>query len=83
MAEDLKQRIVQFITDRTAKGKGLNSMRDIAKAHADASRHEVRDAVTELIDGGQLKYWSSGSTTYITLVNFEPGSGAGTAEADA
>ena len=75
MADDVKQQVVEFITQRTAKGKGLNSMRDIAKALADASRKDVRAAVTALIDAGSLKYWSSGSTTYITLPDYEPGSG--------
>jgi len=75
MADDLQQRVVEFIQQRTAKGKGLNAMRDIAKALKDADRKDVRHAVQDLIENGSLKYWSSGSTTYITLPDYEPGSG--------
>ncbi len=75
MSDELQQQVVDFITDRTAKGKGLNSVRDIAKALKDASRKDVRDAITALIDAGKLRYWSSGSTTYIALHDYEPGSG--------
>ncbi|MBN1343876.1 MAG: hypothetical protein JXQ73_14425 [Phycisphaerae bacterium] len=75
MSDELKKQIVDFITERTAKGKGLNTMRDIAKTMSDASRKDIRDAISNMIDNNELKYWSSGSTTYITLPNFSPGSG--------
>ncbi len=75
MSEDIKAKVLEFVTTKTSKGKGLNSVRDIGKA-VDAPKKDIRQAVTALIDEGKLKYWSSGSTTYITLPDFEPGSGA-------
>jgi hypothetical protein len=30
-------------------------------------RHGIQDVVKELLDEGTLKYWSSGSTTYLML----------------
>lgn len=75
MSDEVKQQVVEFIQTRTAKGKGLNSMRDIAKSLKDIPRKDIREAVTALIDAEALKYWSSGSTTYITLPDYEPGSG--------
>lgn len=75
MSDELQQQIVDFIQKRTEKGKGLNSVRDVAKALNEASRKDIRAAITVLIDAEKLKYWSSGSTTYLTLPDFEPGSG--------
>jgi len=75
MSDELQQQILEFVQKRTAKGKGLNSVRDVAKALSDASRKDIRVAVTALIDAEELKYWSSGSTTYLTLPDYEPGSG--------
>ncbi len=75
MSEELQQKIVDFIKGKTEKGKGLNSMRDIAKSMKDVAKKDVREAVSALIDSGKLKYWSSGSTTYVTMPDFEPGSG--------
>lgn len=75
MSDELQQQIVEWIQTRTAKGKGLNPIRDICKAHSDIARSDIRAAVTAMIDANKLKYWSSGSTTYITLPDYEPGSG--------
>jgi hypothetical protein len=64
MSEDLKQRIEDWFK----KQKGSKYyIKDVAKAFKDVSKPDVKKAVKEMIDEGRLDYWSSGSTTYITL----------------
>jgi hypothetical protein len=75
MDDVTKQGVVDFIKKKTERGKGLNSLRDITKGCPDLDRHAIKKAVTALIDEGVLDYWSSGSTTYIRLKGYEPGSG--------
>jgi len=67
--------VLKFVKERAAKGKGLNTVRDICKGVFECDRKSVKAAITALIDDGKLKYWSSGSTSYIALPDFEPGSG--------
>ena len=73
MDEATKNEIVEFIKQKTERGKGLNSLRDIRKGCKDIDRKVVTKAVQELIKEGVLDYWSSGSTTYIRLASYEPG----------
>lgn len=73
MDEALKQQISDFIKKKTERGKGLNSMRDITKALREFDKREVRKTVQALIEDGVLAYWSSGSSTYIRLADYEPG----------
>ena len=75
MDEATKTGVVEFIKKKTERGKGLNSLRDITKGCPELDRKEIKKAVTELINEGVLDYWSSGSTTYIRLKGYEPGSG--------
>jgi hypothetical protein len=71
---------LEFIKKKTERGKGLNSLRDITKGCPTLDRHAIKKAVTELINEEVLDYWSSGSTTYIRLKGYEPGSGAAAPE---
>jgi len=73
MDEAMKSEIVDFIKKKTERGKGLNNYRDITKGCPNLDRKEIKKAVQELIKEGVLAYWSSGSTTYIRLVDYEPG----------
>jgi len=73
MDEAMKKAIVDFIKKKTERGKGLNSYRDITKGCPDLDRREIKKATQELIKEGVLAYWSSGSTTYIRLADYEPG----------
>ena len=71
--EELKEQVEAFVKKKTERGKGLNTMRDIANSLKEYDRREVRKAVQGLIEDGVLDYWSSGSTTYIRLAGYEPG----------
>ncbi len=82
MDEATKNEIVEFIKKKTERGKGLNSYRDITKGCKDIDRKVIKKAVQELIKEGVLDYWSSGSTTYIRLADYEPGEEGLTGEAE-
>ena len=73
MDEALKQQVADFVKKKTERGKGLNSMRDITRALKEFDKRDVRKAVQALIEDEELAYWSSGSTTYIRLADYEPG----------
>ena len=74
MSDEIKDAVLEFIKKKTERGKGLNSVRDITKACKDFDKREVKKAAQALIADGVLAYWSSGSTTYIRLADYEPGS---------
>ena len=71
--DELKAEVLAFVKNKTERGKGLSSMRDIAKGCKGAVKRAVCKAVQSLIEDGDLAYWSSGSTTYIRLSDYEPG----------
>jgi hypothetical protein len=73
MDEAMKDAIVAFVKKKTERGKGLNSMKDITKGCSDYEKRDVKKGIQELISEGVLAYWSSGSTTYIRLADYEPG----------
>ncbi len=72
---EAKQAIVDFIKKKTARGKGMSNYRDITKGLPEIDRKLIKKLTQDLIEENVLDYWSSGSTTYITLKGFQPGSG--------
>jgi hypothetical protein len=72
--DELQTQIVEFIKKKTDRGKGLHPMRDIVKGFKEHDKRVVRKAVQDLIAQDELAYWSSGSSTYIRLASYEPGS---------
>ena len=73
MDEALREAILTYITKKTERGKGLHPIRDITKSCSDFEKRAVRKGVQDLIAENVLAYWSSGSTTYIRLADYEPG----------
>jgi hypothetical protein len=47
-------------------------IRDVTKWFPDEDRHAIQNVVKELLDEDALKYWSSGSTTYLVLAECYP-----------
>jgi len=47
-------------------------IRDVVKWLPDEDRHAVQNTVQGLLDEDVLKYWSSGSSTYVMLAEFFP-----------
>ena len=73
MSDEIKAAVMEFVKTKTERGKGLSAMRDITKKLKEFDKREVRKTVQDLIADGELAYWSSGSTTYIRLADYEPG----------
>ena len=72
MSEDLKARVLEAFCQRSKGEKKMFYIRDVVKWFPDEDRHAVQDAVKALIDEDAVKYWSSGSTTYLVLAECYP-----------
>jgi hypothetical protein len=70
MADDLKAKMVEAFREKSKGDKKMFYIRDVTKWFPDEDRHAVQNAVKALIDEEVLKYWSSGSSTYIVLAEF-------------
>jgi hypothetical protein len=72
MSEEAKQAILDFIKKK--KGKTKHYYQDLCKAVPNMEMRQVRKIINEMINDGQLKYWSTDSTTLYFRI--------GTAESD-
>lgn len=70
MADDLKAKMVEAFREKSKGDKKMFYIRDVTKWFPDEDRHTVQNAVKALIDEDVLKYWSSGSSTYIVLAEY-------------
>ena len=68
MSEELKERVMAAMRESSAKNKKKLYIKDLAKKIEGVTKHEVQDAVKELLNEKKLSYWSSGSTTYLMLM---------------
>ena len=68
MSEEIKQEILELLEKNSSKGKKKIYPKDLATALQDRfPRGETKKVTQQLLDSGDLKYWSSGSTTYVML----------------
>lgn len=72
MNAEIKAKVLEFFQEKSKGEKKRFYIRDVVKGLPNEDRHAVQDAVKELLDEGTLKYWSSGSTTYLMLAEFFP-----------
>ena len=72
MSEDLKTRVLEAFCQRSKGEKKMFYIRDVVKWFPDEDRHAVQDVVKALIEEDAVKYWSSGSTTYLVLAECYP-----------
>ena len=72
MSDDLKSRITELFREKSKGDKKMFYIRDVTKWLPAEDRHAVQNAVKELLDEEVLKYWSSGSSTYLILTEFFP-----------
>ena len=63
----MKAKVLGFFQERSKGEKKKFYIKDVVKGLPTEDRHAIQEAVKELIDDGSLKYWSSGSTTYLVL----------------
>jgi hypothetical protein len=72
MSEEMKQKVLEFFQEKSKGEKKKFYIKDVIKGLPTEDRHGLQEAVKELLDDGTLKYWSSGSTTYLLLAEFFP-----------
>ncbi len=72
MSDDLKARVIELFREKSRGDKKMFYIRDVTKWLPDEDRHVIQNVVKTLLDEEVLKYWSSGSTTYVMLAEFFP-----------
>lgn len=82
MNEEVKKAIFEFY-DKKRGSKTRFPMKDIVTALKDFNRREVKTTLMEMANAGDLKVWSSGSSSYYMLPDdFEKLVSAGANEED-
>ena len=72
MSAETKEKVLGFFRDKSKGEKKMFYIKDVVKGLPNEDRHAIQDAVKELLDEDILKYWSSGSTTYLMLAEYFP-----------
>ena len=72
MSAETKAQVLEFLQEKSKGEKKKFYIKDVTKGLPNEDRHAIQDAVKELLDEGVLKYWSSGSTTYVMLAEYFP-----------
>jgi hypothetical protein len=72
MSEDLKARVAEMFREKSCGDKKMFYVRDITRWFPGEDRHAIQNILKELLDKEVLRYWSSGSTTYIMLSEHFP-----------
>lgn len=75
MDDVLKAKVLEAFRQKSTADKKMFYIRDVVKWLPEEDRHAIQNVVKELIDEDLLKYWSSGSTTYIVLAEHFPKQG--------
>ena len=65
MSEEAKQAIIDSMKKK--KGKTKYYFNELCKAVPDLKMRAAKKIINEMVNDGQLKYWSSGSTTLYLL----------------
>ena len=65
MSEEAKQAIIDSMKKK--KGKTKYYFNELCKAVPDLKMRAAKKIINEMVNNGQLKYWSSGSTTLYLL----------------
>ncbi|MBM4329757.1 MAG: dissimilatory sulfite reductase-asociated protein DsvD [Deltaproteobacteria bacterium] len=72
MSAETKEKVLEYLREKSKGDKKKYYVKEVVKGLPNEDRHAIQDAVKELLDEGTLKYWSSGSTTYVMLAEFFP-----------
>jgi hypothetical protein len=72
MSEETKAKVLEFLREKSKGDKKKFYVKDIQKGLPGEDRVAIQDAVKQLLDEEVLKYWSSGSTTYVMLAEYFP-----------
>ena len=72
MSDDINTKVTELFREKSKGDKKMFYIRDVTKWLPNEDRHAIQNAVKELLDEEVLKYWSSGSSTYIMLAEYFP-----------
>jgi hypothetical protein len=72
MSAETKAKVLEFFREKSKGEKKKFYIKDVVKGIPSEDRHVIQEAVKQLLDEGTLKYWSSGSTTYLMLAEYFP-----------
>jgi hypothetical protein len=72
MSADLKAKVLEGFRQKSKGDKKMFYIKDVVKWLPDEDRHAIQAAVKELLDEEAVRYWSSGSTTYLVLAECYP-----------
>jgi hypothetical protein len=72
MSDDLKMQVCELFREKSKGDKKMFYIRDVTRWLPGEDRHAIQEVVKVLLDEEVLKYWSSGSTTYLVLAEFFP-----------
>lgn len=72
MSAETKAKVLEWFQEKSKGEKKRFYLKDVVKGLPAEDRHAIQDVVKELLDEGTLKYWSSGSTTYLMLAEYFP-----------
>ncbi len=72
MSAETKEKVLEFFRDKSKGEKKKFYIKDVIKGLPNEDRHLIQEAVKELLEEETLKYWSSGSTTYLMLAEYFP-----------
>jgi hypothetical protein len=75
MSAETKAKVLEWFQDKSKGEKKKFYIKDVVKGLPQEDRHTIQNVVKELLDEGALKYWSSGSTTYLMLAEYFPKEG--------
>lgn len=72
MSAETKEKVLEYLREKSKGDKKKYYVKEVVKGLPNEDRHAIQEAVKELLDEETLKYWSSGSTTYVMLAEFFP-----------
>ena len=72
MSAETKAKVLEYLREKSKGEKKKFYVKDVVKGLPAEDRHAIQEAVKALIDDETLRYWSSGSTTYIMLAEYFP-----------
>jgi len=72
MDAEIKAKVLEWFREKSKGEKKKFYIKDVIKGLPNEDRHAIQEAAKELLEEGALKYWSSGSTTYLMLAEYFP-----------
>ena len=72
MNAELKQKVLEAFREKSQGEKKRFYVKEVIKWLPEDDRHAIQEAIKELTEEETVRYWSSGSTTFLVLPEFFP-----------